>query len=133
MNAWNQFSVKINKYGDRVLETIEATINEHYKTGNSSNDSADSAKRRRDMVNNSKDDDFMDSTGKSKKRAVKRTNQPVNIIEYEEPDHYYDVMDDINFDDSIYDVECNGSHSNGNQNQNSGGRVLPSWSTAAGN
>ncbi|OMP01611.1 hypothetical protein COLO4_11771 [Corchorus olitorius] len=70
---------KIIKYGDRLLETIEATIKEHYKTdknNSSSNDSNDSAKRRRDANgavdgNIEDDDDFTRSTGRSKKRISK--------------------------------------------------------------
>ncbi|KAA8542338.1 hypothetical protein F0562_023526 [Nyssa sinensis] len=44
--------VRLNKFGDRLLETIEATIKEYYSTGinSSSNDSTDLLKRRRDTV-----------------------------------------------------------------------------------
>ncbi|KAA8545453.1 hypothetical protein F0562_020237 [Nyssa sinensis] len=44
--------VRLNKFGDRLLETIEATIKEYYNTGinSSSNDSTDLLKRRRDTV-----------------------------------------------------------------------------------
>ncbi|OMP01612.1 hypothetical protein COLO4_11772 [Corchorus olitorius] len=44
--AYHIFGVKRSRYGDRLLETIEATIKEHYKTDSSSNDSNDSAKKR---------------------------------------------------------------------------------------
>ncbi|KAK6156989.1 hypothetical protein DH2020_011237 [Rehmannia glutinosa] len=59
--AYHIFGAKITKYGDRVLETIEATIRDHYKDNSSSNDSTDS-KRRRNFTNvssgTSNDDDF---------------------------------------------------------------------------
>ncbi|KAK4476848.1 hypothetical protein RD792_016010, partial [Penstemon davidsonii] len=67
---------KITKYGDRLLETIEATIRDYYKDKNSSssNDSSDS-KRRKHATNISSEttdeNDFIESTGRSKKRLVK--------------------------------------------------------------
>ncbi|KAK3016325.1 hypothetical protein RJ639_007305 [Escallonia herrerae] len=95
---------KIGKYGDRVLETIEGTIKEYYKMDkntSSSNDSNDSAKRRRDEVRNSngnlRDDDFMESTGRSKKRVLSKQNS-ADAIDYSEPD-YNDYLD---FDESTY-------------------------------
>ncbi|KAI7992479.1 ATP-dependent DNA helicase Q-like 4A [Camellia lanceoleosa] len=56
----------IGKYGDRLLEAIEATFKEYNKTQKNcsgSNDSLDSTKTRRD------DDDSMGSIGPSKKRV----------------------------------------------------------------
>lgn len=107
----------MSKYGDRLLETIEATIKEYYKTDNknssSSNESTDSWKRRRDENRgpNSplEEDEFMKSTGRSKKRAV-----------VEEPD-YQDCLDHLDFEDAD-DFEIDGS-----SGKNNGGRVLPSW------
>ncbi|KAL0365036.1 UNVERIFIED_CONTAM: ATP-dependent DNA helicase Q-like 4A [Sesamum angustifolium] len=114
---------KITKYGDRVLETIEATIRDYYKDKNSSssNDSSDS-KRRRHATNGSNEDDFTESTGRSKKRLTKKQNQASNST-----DHACVVIDDqfedIDFDDNLFDVEVS------EVDQGSGGRVLPSWST----
>ncbi|KAK6131895.1 hypothetical protein DH2020_034368 [Rehmannia glutinosa] len=119
---------KITKYGDRVLETIEATIRDHYKDNSSSNDSTDS-KRRRNFTNvssgTSNDDDFtIESTARSKKRLVKKLNKNPEFVDH---DHarpaYDDRFEDIDFDDSLFDVEVSGV------DQVSGGRVLPSWST----
>lgn len=113
--------VKVTKYGDRLLETIEAVIREHYKdkSSSSSNDSNDS-KRRRDAINNlsvgnSIDEDFSQSTVRSKKRLVENKNKDSEAF-----GHVYPALEDfqdIDFDDNLFDVEV------------SGGRVLPSWST----
>ncbi|KAL3538533.1 hypothetical protein ACH5RR_001899 [Cinchona calisaya] len=130
---------KINKYGDRVLETIEATIREYYKmdktSGSSSNDSADSMKRRRGTVKvpdaNSKDDeDFTESTVRPKKRVLQKQNVSVQATDNVDP-AFYDCIfyDDLDFDDSNYGVESNGTSSN--TDVNDGGRVLPSWSSSA--
>ncbi|EFH62834.1 predicted protein [Arabidopsis lyrata subsp. lyrata] len=59
---------KVSKYGDRLLETIYSTINDHYKTG------PGSGKRRRDenICPNVADDDDPDWTAsQSHKKAVK--------------------------------------------------------------
>lgn len=109
--------MKIAKYGKRVLETIEATIREHYKdkSSSSSNDSNDS-KRRRDAMNNiSVDDDFSQSTARSKKRFVHEQNKISESFGHAYP--ALDEFDDLDFDDDLFNVEV------------SGGRVLPSWST----
>ena len=66
-----------------MLETIESTIKEYYKTdknSSSSNDGNDSVKRRRDSSgapngNVEEDDDFIKSTGRSKKRVSKLQNK----------------------------------------------------------
>ncbi|KAL6517738.1 hypothetical protein OROMI_033439 [Orobanche minor] len=111
---------KITKYGDRVLETIEATIRDHYKGKNSSsssNDSCDSKKRRNgSKVSNGtcNDDEFTDSTGRSKKRLLRKQNK--------DSDNSYVEVEDIDFDDNLFNVEVSGVE------QVSGGRVLPSWS-----
>ncbi|KAH6766488.1 DNA helicase [Perilla frutescens var. hirtella] len=118
---------KITKYGDRLLETIEATIRDHYKdkSSSSSNDSGDS-KRRRDVINiscgNSNDDDFTQSTARSKKRLVKKKNK--NSEAFTHANAYPaldDQFEDIDFDDNLFDVEVSEG------NQNSGGRVLPTY------
>ncbi|KAE8698658.1 hypothetical protein F3Y22_tig00110597pilonHSYRG00586 [Hibiscus syriacus] len=92
---------KVSKYGDRLLETIEATIKEYYKTdkigSGSSNDSNDSAKRRRDATAapnanasdyNNDDDDFTRSTGRSKKRTVERRDKDGDPYPSKDPDYY---------------------------------------------
>ncbi|CAI0439398.1 unnamed protein product [Linum tenue] len=87
-------NIKITKYGDRVLETIAATIRDFYSkdgSGSSSN-STDSGKRRRNrataaaengdgcgMENDDDEDDFIvRSTGRSKKRLAKKQQENSN-------------------------------------------------------
>ncbi|XP_047337358.1 ATP-dependent DNA helicase Q-like 4A [Impatiens glandulifera] len=130
-------NVKANKYGDRVLETIEATIKEHNNNNstdkNSSNDSTDSAKRRRRGKEN---DDFMDeSTNRSKKRATKKPiKSKEEAIDHIELDEYNDCINAfVDFDESNLDNDIemiNESHCNNdnNNNVNVGGRMLPMWS-----
>lgn len=126
-------NVKLSKYGDRVLETIEATIKEYYgaeKNSSGSNGSSDSAKRRRDGAKvsggGSKDDgNFMESTGRSKKRVMKKPIVSPQIVNFSESDCYDDSLNDPDFDGSNFDIENNVSDPPVNQN---GGRVLPSWS-----
>lgn len=125
-----QFRGKLAKYGDRILETIEAAIKEYYKTdknSTSSNDSND-IKRKRDGNNNGNenfdDDDFTKSTDRSKKKAPKRQNKTIETYSYAEPD-YPQLIDD-ELDLYCYDFEVNASDMK--TNQNAGGRVLPQWS-----
>ncbi|KAI5335449.1 hypothetical protein L3X38_025582 [Prunus dulcis] len=122
---------KLAKYGDRILETIEAAIKEYYKTdknSTSSNDSND-MKRKRDGNNNGNenfdDNDFTKSTDRSKKKAPKRPNKTIEAYSYAEPD-YPQLIDD-ELDLYCYDFEVNASDMK--TNQNAGGRVLPQWST----
>lgn len=122
------FRVKITKYGDRLLETIEATIREHHKdkSSSSSNDSLDS-KRRRDALRNCNEDDFTQSTARTKKRLVKKQNKSSQ----QASDHACRIpsdqleLDDINFDDDLFDIQVS------EVDQNSRGRELPSWSWSA--
>ncbi|KAL1226152.1 ATP-dependent DNA helicase Q-like 4B [Cardamine amara subsp. amara] len=63
---------KVSKYGDRLLETIDSTINGHYITGK--NESTGSGKRRRDenISPNVADDDDPDwSASQSHKKVMK--------------------------------------------------------------
>ncbi|XP_057247838.1 ATP-dependent DNA helicase Q-like 4A isoform X2 [Beta vulgaris subsp. vulgaris] len=129
-------NIKLNKYGDRMLEIIEATIKQHYKidkNSSSSNESADSIKRRREAaakvsngISNDNEDDLTESTGRSKKRAVQAKNiaevKPLDI------DVFSECLDDVDldFDDSVYETLTNGSNPRGETNAN--GRKLPSWS-----
>ncbi|CAI9103814.1 OLC1v1002376C1 [Oldenlandia corymbosa var. corymbosa] len=127
---------KVSKYGDRVLETVEAVFREFYKldktSGSSSNDSGDSTKRRRETgdvsVENFKDEDLTDSTGRSKRRVLKKMNpNAVEASTNEDPVFYDDILfdDDLDFDDPKYkSIQCN--------NGLNEGRVLPSWSSSPG-
>ncbi|KAG8368802.1 hypothetical protein BUALT_Bualt15G0084600 [Buddleja alternifolia] len=111
---------KITKYGDRLLETIEATIRDYYnkdKNSSSSNDSSDSKKRRNATNGKSNDDDFIESTGRSKKRLVKKQSTTFGAVDN------IDQFEDIDFDDNLFDVEVSEIDGNG------GGRVLPAWSS----
>ncbi|PIM99694.1 ATP-dependent DNA helicase [Handroanthus impetiginosus] len=124
---------KITKYGDRVLETIEATIRDYYKDKNSSssNDSSESKRRRRTTNVSSNghqdNDDFLESTGRSKKRLVKKLNKTSEAVNLACPPYNNNQYEDIDFDDSLFDVDVSEVDQVGY-----GGRVLPSWS-ATGN
>ncbi|XP_009355148.2 ATP-dependent DNA helicase Q-like 4A [Pyrus x bretschneideri] len=122
--------IKVARYGDRILETIEAAIKEYFKTDKNSsggNDSND-IKRKRDGNKDRKeifeDDDFR-STDRSKKRAPKTQSNTIETFRYVEPD-YSEFIDD-ELDLSGYDFEANVPDMK--TNQNGGGRVLPQWST----
>ncbi|XP_052206048.1 ATP-dependent DNA helicase Q-like 4A [Diospyros lotus] len=119
-------NVKVNKYGDRVLETIEATVKEHHnktdKNSSGSNDSSDSGKRRRDGTkamnpNSRPDEDFIEGTGKSKKRLLKKPSK--NSDSCNDP-----VYDYVDFDCSNFNLDDNLPASMADQNE---GRLLPSW------
>lgn len=76
------FREKVSKYGDRVLETVESTIRNTYKRSSGSNDSTDTINRRRESAkfldaNPEEDDDFTESTDRSKGRATERHNKGV--------------------------------------------------------
>ncbi|BAT86759.1 hypothetical protein VIGAN_05006800 [Vigna angularis var. angularis] len=124
---------KVSKYGDEILETIENTINEYYKldkASSGSKGSADSAKRRResngDPYANAEDDDALtNSTGRSKKRTIKRQNKKAVIYDSAEEDYFSGCHDeDLDFDlieiDALDQVTC----------KNASGRVLPQWTTS---
>ncbi|KAJ6389735.1 hypothetical protein OIU77_027953 [Salix suchowensis] len=107
---------KVSKYGDRLLETIESTIREHSKAdrnSSGSNESSDSAKRRRDASkapngNLEEDDEFTKSTGRSKKRTATRQNKVSGAHNSMEPvscNRFLD--DDLDFNDSYHDPEAN--------------------------
>lgn len=81
------------KYGDRVLETIESTLKDYYKTyknSTSSNDSSEGKRKRegsnKDQNRHVEDDDFTKSTDRSKKKASKRQSKPIEDYSYQEPD-----------------------------------------------
>ncbi|XP_012071305.1 ATP-dependent DNA helicase Q-like 4A isoform X1 [Jatropha curcas] len=125
--------VKVSRYGDRLLETIESTIKEYYKTdrnSSSSNDSNDSMKRRRNENANPngfvEDDDYTKSTGRSKRRAAKFQNKDPDVHNSSKTD-YNCLDDDLDFQDLCYDQDINSLEIEAEKNCT--GRVLPSWST----
>ncbi|KAB2627146.1 ATP-dependent DNA helicase Q-like 4A [Pyrus ussuriensis x Pyrus communis] len=125
----NDLTIKVARYGDPILETIEAAIKECFKTDKNSSGSNDSndIKRKRDGNKDRKeifeDDDFR-STDRSKKRALKTQSNTIETFRYVEPD--YSFIDD-ELDLSGYDFEANVPDMK--TNQNGCGRVLPQWST----
>lgn len=99
------------------------------KNSSGSKGSADSTKRRReaneDPDANAEDDDFTKSTGRSKKRTVKRRNKKAEIHDSAEEDYYYGCLDDdLDFDniedDALDKISC----------RNAAGRVLPEWTAS---
>ncbi|TMX04265.1 hypothetical protein EJD97_010319 [Solanum chilense] len=102
--------VKINKYGDNVLQTIEATVRDYYKsdkTSSSGNDNTDSGKKRRNSINvqngNSKDEEFFtESTGCTKKRVLKKQNKHAEVIDYRDLGYFDECIDgDLDFDETM--------------------------------
>ncbi|KAM6581019.1 hypothetical protein CsatA_004793 [Cannabis sativa] len=123
-------NVKLAKYGDQVLETIESTIKEHMKDKNSSSghDSTESAKKRRagEQSPNLEDYEF-NSTGRSKKMASKRQSNVTNFGNNMEQDNYNQYIDDdLDFIDCDFDSIASQIKTN---QKNNAGRVLPCWST----
>ncbi|XP_010480423.1 PREDICTED: ATP-dependent DNA helicase Q-like 4A [Camelina sativa] len=99
---------KVSKYGDRLLETIESTVNEYYGTNKKdsiiSNDSPDSGKRRRDeniSPNVAEDDDFEVSPSQSCKKTVRSKSNEVLHGECADGDRVGMVMEklDLDFED----------------------------------
>ncbi|KAK4491251.1 hypothetical protein RD792_001986 [Penstemon davidsonii] len=120
---------KITKYGDRLLETIEAVIRDFYKdkSSSNSNDSTDSKRRRHATTvsnENFNDDDFIKSTGRSKRRLVKKYRENCEVIDLTCP-AFSDELIHLDFDDNLLDVEISEA------DKGCDGRVLPSWSTTA--
>ncbi|KAK9677216.1 hypothetical protein RND81_11G128900 [Saponaria officinalis] len=127
---------KVSKYGDRVLETVEAVVKEFGKSdknNSSSNDSSDSIKRRRETLKalnliEPDDDDMIASTGRSKKRAVKSMHKTAEVkpLDVEILDACLDAAE-LDFDDSIFEFQANDT---ANQKSNTvvNGRKLPPWS-----
>ncbi|KAJ0250590.1 DEAD/DEAH box helicase domain-containing protein [Hirschfeldia incana] len=81
---------KVTKYGDRLLETIESTVNEYYGTSNKdSMISPDSGKRRRDENTSPNvaedDDDFAEMSIQSCKKTA-RSNKSNEIFDFEDED-----------------------------------------------
>lgn len=102
--------VKFTKYGDKVLETIEATIRDHRKSGTTSksgNDRTDSGKKRRNYINvqngNSKDEEyFTENTGCTKKRVLKKQNKHAEVFDYRDLGYFDVCMDgDLDFDETM--------------------------------
>ncbi|KAL5562840.1 hypothetical protein UlMin_032587 [Ulmus minor] len=97
-------NIKLSKFGDRILETIESTVKEHYNRNknSSSHDSSDSAKKRRGGDRNANLEDFeFQSTGRSKKVATMKQNKTTEV------DYYSKFIDDDDLDFENCDVEIN--------------------------
>ncbi|CAM8986358.1 unnamed protein product [Rhodiola kirilowii] len=113
--------VRANKHGDRILETIESTVRDFYKnSSSSSNDSMDSAKKRRAPGHMPPAN--LDADQRLKRRAT-RDPDGFDVRDGLELIEDADLLD---FADNIDNVES----STPNRKQpppNVGGRVLPSW------
>ncbi|KAG9147521.1 hypothetical protein Leryth_007320 [Lithospermum erythrorhizon] len=130
--------VKLAKYGNQILDTIERIIREHGKTGktsSSSNDSSDSAKRRRDAEGTARgdtrddenDERFVQSTARTKRRTLKKKkNDTADNNECRDQSHF-DELDDELLYEFYTEAELNGSIPK--MDTYNEGRVLPSWST----
>lgn len=115
-------SVKVVRYGDPILATIESVISEFLNSSSRSNgsgDSSDQSKRRRQVPltsgPNSCEDDFEATTVQSKKRATKTGTLSLQKE---------DVCIDLDLDG--YETD------NANPKPKPGGRVLPKWKNKAG-
>ncbi|KAL2342236.1 hypothetical protein Fmac_010176 [Flemingia macrophylla] len=118
---------KVSKYGDRLLETIENTINEYYKLDKVSSGSGDSGKRRREAngeadANDEDDDAFTRSTGRSKKRTVTRQTRTAVVYDSAEEDYFHDQ--DLDFD--VIEIDA----INKVTSKTGAGRVLPQWTAS---
>lgn len=99
------------------------------KNSSGSKGSADSAKRRRGTNGepgaNAEDDDLVNSTGRSKKRTVKRQNRKAEIYDSGDEDNDYGCLDeDLDFDNMEEDAL------NKVNSSNAAGRVLPQWTSS---
>lgn len=119
----------MTKYGDQILETIEATIEEYYKTGKNKTSCSDSndIKRKRDgskvQNENLEADDFTKSTDGSKKRSLLKKSKTIEAYSYVEPDYSEFIDDDLDL--YGYNFEVNASNTKADHYP--GGRVLPQW------
>lgn len=95
----------MNKHGARVLETIEATIKENGKTDNNNSSSNDSSeKRRRNQAEG--EEDFGESTERSKKRVLRKQFSSDEVVDYYVPELYDESLDNSeNFNSSNFDME----------------------------
>ncbi|XP_013712208.1 ATP-dependent DNA helicase Q-like 4A isoform X1 [Brassica napus] len=76
---------KVTKYGDRLLETIESTVNEYYGTSNKdSMISPDTGKRRRDENTSPNvaedDDDFAEMSIQSCKKTARNKSNEIGMV-----------------------------------------------------
>ncbi|GMH23928.1 hypothetical protein Nepgr_025771 [Nepenthes gracilis] len=129
---------KVSKYGDRVLETVESTIKEYYKksdknSSTGSNDSAESAKRRRESLKVSRaslkeDDDFMELNRRLRTRIIHESDdRSAQLSEAFEEENFSECIDaDLDVADDCYEVQASGSNSD--LKPSGSVRVLPSWS-----
>lgn len=85
---------KVSKYGDRVLETIELTLEEFKRTNRSGGgaDSGEAAKRRRGSAGvgaggaATGDDDFSEATAELTKRPARARQNPIFDLDLDGPD-----------------------------------------------
>ncbi|WZZ11308.1 hypothetical protein YC2023_097229 [Brassica napus] len=95
---------KVLKYGERLLETIESTVNEYYGTSKKEESmiSPDSGKRRRDENISpnvtEEDDDFAESSSQSCKKTVRSKSSEVLHGECVAGDGVGMVMEKLDFD-----------------------------------
>ena len=98
------FRAKVLKYGERLLETIESTVNEYYGTSKKEESmiSPDSRKRRRDENISpnvtEEDDDFAESSSQSCKKTVRSKSSEVLHGECVAGDGVGMVMEKLDFD-----------------------------------
>jgi len=95
------------------------------KASSDSKGSADSGKRRREFNNAEDDDALTNSTGRSKKRTIKKQNRKTVIYDSAEEDYFHGCHDeDLDFDlieiDALDQVTC----------KNASGGALPQWTTS---
>jgi bloom syndrome protein len=127
------FRVKVKKYGDRVLATIEDFLSKHpnprrNSSGSGSNEHTEAAKKRRgcSTAASSNCDDFEDRTVQSKKRAAKTRSTPRQVVS--------DVASVVN-DGRCLDTDLDGFEALDEelcsiQKSVASGRVLPKWKPA---
>uniref|UniRef100_A0A1D1XKM2 DNA 3'-5' helicase n=1 Tax=Anthurium amnicola TaxID=1678845 RepID=A0A1D1XKM2_9ARAE len=128
---------KVNKYGDRVLETIESTL-EEYKNANkstggncsSSSSSGEAVKRQRGSTgvhaNINGDNDFTENTIKSKRRLAKVSQSSNGKFNSVGIPSYNDQFIDSDLDLDDHDVEDVKSATKTTFSNST--RMLPQWS-----
>lgn len=126
------FRVKVKKYGDRVLATIEDFLSKHpnprRNSSSGSNDHTEAAKKRRGCTTtaSSNGDDFEDLTVQSKKRVAKTRSTPKQAVSDAVSTVHGDRCIDVDLDgfEALDDELCSV------QKPVASGRVLPKWKPA---
>ncbi|GJN18956.1 hypothetical protein PR202_gb06177 [Eleusine coracana subsp. coracana] len=123
--------VKVKKYGDRVLATIEDFLSKHpnpRRNSNGSNEHTEAAKKRRGCTTttaSSNGDDFEDRTVQSKKRAAKMRSTPKQAVSDAASMVHGRCLDtDLDGFEALDDEVCIV------QKPVASGRVLPKWKPA---